>query len=62
MDPERLDGGEDFFLVASEGHAHPEQVSAEEQKYGKRLEPNEVRRRGSEFPGRRLAGAALTRC
>lgn len=27
--PERLDGGEDFLLVASEGHAHSEQVSME---------------------------------
>ncbi len=25
--PERLDGGEDFLLVAGEGHAHSEQVS-----------------------------------
>ncbi len=25
--PERLDGGEDFLLVASKGHAHSEQVS-----------------------------------
>lgn len=24
--PERLDGGEDFLLVASKGHAHSEQV------------------------------------
>ena len=29
MYPERLDGGEDFLLVASEGHAHSEQVSTE---------------------------------
>lgn len=27
--PERLNGGEDFLLVASEGHAHSEQVSME---------------------------------
>lgn len=27
--PERLAGGEDFLLVASEGHAHSEQVSME---------------------------------
>lgn len=27
--PERLDGGEDFLLVAGEGHAHSEQVSME---------------------------------
>lgn len=26
VDPECLDGGEDFLLVASEGHAHSEQV------------------------------------
>lgn len=27
--PESLDGREDFLLVASEGHAHSEQVSVE---------------------------------
>lgn len=27
--PERLNGGEDFLLVASEGHAHSEEVSME---------------------------------
>lgn len=27
--PECLDGGEDFLLVAGEGHAHSEQVSME---------------------------------
>lgn len=27
--PQRLDGGEDFLLVASEGHAHSKQVSME---------------------------------
>lgn len=29
MYPERLDGGEDFLLVAGESHAHSEQVSME---------------------------------
>lgn len=29
MNPERLDGGEDLLLVASEGHAHSKQVSME---------------------------------
>lgn len=29
MYPERLDGGEDFLLVSSEGDAHSEQVSVE---------------------------------
>lgn len=29
VNPERLDGGEDFLLVASEGHAHSKQVSME---------------------------------
>lgn len=34
--PERLDGGEDFLLVASKGHAHSEQVSMEtKREYGK---------------------------
>jgi len=30
--PERLDGGEDLLLVASEGHAHSEQVSVETER------------------------------
>lgn len=35
--PQRLDGGQDFLLVSSEGHAHSEQVSMETGKQMKAL-------------------------
>lgn len=32
MYPERLNGGEDFLLVAGEGNAHSEEVSGETER------------------------------
>ncbi len=36
--PERLDGGEDFLLVASKGHAHSEQVSMKTDRKLKKIQ------------------------
>lgn len=41
MYPERLNGGEDFLLVASEGHAHSEEVSMETDEYRTRVRAKE---------------------
>lgn len=49
--PERLDGRKDLLLVASQGHAHSQQVSMETASTDSDEDPNRVRQRGGDDGG-----------